>query len=514
MDATTAHDGPRTGADDLLEARGIRKSFNGVEVLHGVDLALRAGEVHGLVGQNGAGKSTLMKILNGVYKRDAGDLLIRGRSVDYSTPLEARRAGIAMVFQEFSLIPSMTVAENVLLTREPHRRRLVDDRAMNRAVAKVLEQVGVDVSPRARVDTLSVGTRQLVEIAKALSQEPAILVLDEPTASLGVDDSQTLFDVIRRLKDQGIAIVYISHHLGEVIDVCDRVTVLRDGSVTLSVPTSEISMEAMVAAMVGGTLDTELRWQERQVDRSGTPLLRVTGLSSANRTNGISFELHKGEVIGVAGLLGSGRSELLRALFGVDRIVEGTIEVAGNRVRINSPAKALQVGIALVPEDRHRAGLAGAHTVQANTLMAAWRRISRLGFVQDKVGVRMVHGFIERLKIRTRGPSQLVALLSGGNQQKVVVAKNLSVQPRVLLLDDPTVGIDVKSKADILEEIRVLTRGDSAVILVSSELSELSAVADRVAVMQHGRIAAWLDREHGDDLSEESLSLAVQRVGG
>jgi ribose transport system ATP-binding protein len=506
MDATTT-------TDAVLEARDIRKSFNGVEVLHGVSLTLRPGEVHGLVGQNGAGKSTLVKILNGVYKRDGGELLIRGQAVDYSTPSDAQRAGISMVFQEFSLIPSLTVAENVLLTREPHRRGLIDDRGMNNAVAEVLRQVGVDVSPRARVDSLSVGTRQLVEIAKALSQEPAILVLDEPTASLGVDDSQTLFEVIRRLKAQGIAVVYISHHLHEVMDVCDRVTVLRDGSVMMSVPTSEISMESMVSAMVGATLDTELRWQEHEVDRSGTPLLRVNGLSSANRTNDVTFDLYKGEVIGVAGLLGSGRSELLRALFGIDRIVAGTIEVAGSAVRISSPRRALQAGIALVPEDRHRAGLVDAHTVQANTLMAAWQRISRFGFVIDKAGTRMVRGFIDRLKIRTRGPGQPVALLSGGNQQKVVVAKNLSVQPRVLLLDDPTVGIDVKSKADILEEIREMTRGESAVILVSSELSELSAVADRVAVMRHGRIVAWLDRHQGDDLSEEALSLAVQGAG-
>jgi ribose transport system ATP-binding protein len=512
MQPATSPDSAETVISPALEAKGIRKSFHGVEVLHGVDFAVRAGEVHGLVGQNGAGKSTLMKILNGVYKRDGGNLLIRGTPVDYSTPLEARRVGIAMVFQEFSLMPSMTVAQNVLLTREPRGRVLLDDRAAARRAEAVLGGLGVDVDPKARVENLSVGTRQLVEIAKALSQEPSILVLDEPTAPLGPDDSQTLFEVIARLRRQGIGIVYISHHLNEVIENCDRVTVLRDGSVTLSAPVPEITMEGMISSMLGETLDNELQWQQHEVDRTGRPLLRVSELSSDNEATDISFELFAGEVIGVVGLLGSGRSELLRALFGVDRVTHGTIEVDGRRVRVDSPQKALRAGIALVPEDRGHAGLVAEHTVQANVLMAAWAQVSRAGFVHNRMGARLAADYVDRLKIRTQGLGQQVVRLSGGNQQKVVVAKNLSVAPRVLLLDDPTVGIDVKSKADILEEIRELAKQGNAVVIVSSELGEIGAVADRVAVMRHGRIARWLDRSQGDDLSEAGLSLAVQQA--
>jgi ribose transport system ATP-binding protein len=510
---SSSRDAPVSLISPALEARGIRKSFHGVEVLHGVDFDVRGGEVHGLVGQNGAGKSTLMKILNGVYKRDGGSLFIRGNPVEYATPLEARRVGIAMVFQEFSLMPSMTVAQNVLLTREPRGRVLLDDRAAARRAAGVLASLGVDVDPKARVENLSVGTRQLVEIAKALSQEPSILVLDEPTAPLGSDDSQTLFQVIARLKRQGIGIVYISHHLNEIIENCDRVTVLRDGSVTLAAPVAEITMDSMISSMLGATLDNELQWQEHTVDRTGLPLLRVDRLSSDNKATDISFDLFAGEVIGVAGLLGSGRSELLRALFGVDRITHGTIEVKGQRVRVDSPQKALQAGIALVPEDRRRAGLVADHTVQSNVLMAAWTQVSRMGFVREKTGAQLAADYVNRLKIRTHGLNQQVVRLSGGNQQKVVVAKNLSVEPRVLLLDDPTVGIDVKSKADILEEIRELAKRGNAVVLVSSELGEISAVADRAAVMHRGRVARWLDRSSGDDLSEAALSLAVQQAG-
>lgn len=505
MDATTV------GPDLLLEATGIRKSFHGVEVLHGVDFGLRRGEVHGLVGQNGAGKSTLMKILNGVYARDAGEIRIGGGVAEYDSAAGAREHGIAMVFQEFSLIPTMTVAQNVLLTREPRGAGgLIDDGAANRRTREVLGELGVVINPKREVGRLAVGSRQLVEIAKALSQETAILILDEPTASLTVSEIETLFASIRRLTAKGIAIVYISHHLREVIEICDRVTVLRDGAVTLSAPTHTLSLPAVVRSMLGASLETELRWQDRSVDRSRTPLLRASGLCLGERVRDVSFDLHAGEVLGIAGLLGSGRTELFRVLFGIDRPEAGSLEIDGKRVTIGSPGAALRRGMALVPEDRRRAGLVPEHSVRANVLMAAWRTIARLGLVRDREGDRLVVGFVERLKIRTPGLRQQVNRLSGGNQQKVVVAKYLTVRPRVLLLDDPTVGIDVRSKADILDEVRTMAEAGTGIILVSSEFEELAAVADRVMLLRDGAVAGWLDRSAGDDLSEEGLSQAIQ----
>jgi ribose transport system ATP-binding protein len=490
----------------VLEARGIRKSFHGVEVLHGVDFVLNRGEIHGIAGQNGAGKSTLVKILNGVYERDGGEIRIGGTVVHDFGPHDS---GIAMVFQNFSLIPSMTVAQNILLTREPRKLGLIDDKAAHKRVRHVLAEIGVELDPSALVGALPVGSRQLIEIAKALSQDPPILVLDEPTASLTRAEVDTLFGVIRRLAARGRSVIYISHHLQELIDVSDRVTVLRDGHVTLSASKQELSMEAIVGAMLGSSLETELVWHEREVDRTGPPLLRVEGLRIGDKIQDVSFRLHPGEIIGIAGLLGSGRTELLRALFGIDRPDGGTIEVGGRRATIHTPDRALKAGMALVPEDRGRAGLVPEHSVQMNILMAGWRKIARLGFVMDRLGERIVRGLIERLRIRTPRLNERVDRLSGGNQQKVVVAKNLTIEPRVLLLDDPTVGIDVKSRADLIDEIRELAGKGNGVLLVSSELEELSALADRVMILRGGAIMGWLDRAR-DEISEQSLSRAIQ----
>ena len=329
------------------------------------------------------------------------------------------------------------------------------------------------------------GSRQLVEIAKAISQEASILILDEPTASLAAAEASTLMAAVRRLTAQGIAVIYISHHLSEVMDICDQVTVLRDGNVTLSVPTAETTLAAIIESMMGRSLESALTYQDHVVDRDGRALLRVTGLRNA-RLRDVSFDLHRGEIIGIAGLLGSGRSELMRAIFGVDRLDAGTIEVDGVPVRIRGPRDALDAGIALVPEDRARAGLVRDHSVGQNALMAAWRQFARSGFVDDGSARRAARGLVERLNIRTTGVDQPVKELSGGNQQKVVVARNLSVKPSVLLLDDPTVGVDVGSKREILMQVRSLATGGDGIILVSSEFEELSGVADRVLVIRDG----------------------------
>ncbi len=491
-----------------LRARGIRKSFGGVEVLHGVDFTLRRGQVHGLVGQNGAGKSTLVKIIDGAYSADEGEIEVMGAGTAVG-PGSPRR-DIAMVFQEFSLIPQMSVGHNIMLTREPKGRlRIVNDRALTRDATAALGRVGAEIDPDRLVEELPVGSRQLVEIAKAISRDASILILDEPTASLAAAETRTLMAAVRRLTADGIAVIYISHHLNEVMSICDQVTVLRDGNVTLTTPTAGTTLSSVIESMLGRSLESALTYQEHQVDRTGGPLMRVVDLANA-RLRAVSFDLYPGEIVGIAGLLGSGRSELMRAIFGIDRLDAGTVEVQGRVTRVRGPRDALDAGIALIPEDRARAGLVREHSVSQNVLMAAWRQFARRGLVDDGSARRAAAGFVERLNIRTTGLDQVVQDLSGGNQQKVVVARNLSVRPRVLLLDDPTVGVDVGSKREILMQVRSLAAQGNGIVLVSSEFEELSGVADRVLVIRDGAIVRVLDRSAGDDLSEAALSRAVQ----
>jgi ribose transport system ATP-binding protein len=510
MSVSVATPDAPAGPEVVLAARGITKSFDGVRVLHGVDFDLRRGEVHGLIGQNGAGKSTLVKILSGAYEADDGVIEIEGmESTSAASGVDPR--AIAMVFQEFSLVPTMTVAQNVVLGREPRGRTgLIDDAESARIATTALAQLGSSIDPRRLVADLSVGSRQLVEIAKAISREARILILDEPTASLAIGEIRILTEAIEQLTANGISVIYISHHLDEVVEICDRVTVIRDGRVTLSTASGETSMSQIIEAILGRSLESALTWQPHEVDRSATPLFRVSGLSN-DRLEGISFDLHRSEILGIAGLLGSGRTELLRALVAIDPISTGDIEVDGRSTRIRSPRDAIRHGIALVPEDRMRAGLVADHSVRQNILMAAWDRYSTAGFIRDGEASSAAADLVRELGIRTTGLGQAVRRLSGGNQQKVVVAKNLSVAPTILLLDDPTVGIDIGSKREILMQVRDLASSGCGVLLISSELEELSGLADRVLVMRRGRIARIFDRSAGDDLSVDALSHAIQQ---
>src|SRR6266545_1702192 len=472
---------------------------------------LRTGEVHALMGGNGAGKSTLMKILQGVYTADGGEISVAGAPTHIRSPQDAKNAGIGMVFQEFSLIPTLTVAQNIFLTNEPRTGlRLLDDAASERRAQALFADMGVDINPRATVARLSTGYWQLTEIAKALSQNVRVLILDEPTAALTVSETQALFDLIRTLKARAISMVYISHHMEEIFQIADRITVLRDGQRVLTAATSEITMPQLVEQIVGRKMEQAFAWKERQVDRGGTPLLDVQHLRAGPRVQDVSFQLHPGEILGLAGLMGSGRTELVRALFGIDRVQSGQVAVRGRPLTLRGPEDALAAGICLVPEDRRAQGLVLGHTVKDNLLLPLLGSLQRNGIINDGEGNRLVQSYVDSLQIKTDSIHKVIRLLSGGNQQKVVIAKWLASKPDILLMDEPTAGVDIGAKTEILDIIRQLADEGKGVVVISSEFTELLAVADRVLVIRNGTVTQTIERRAIEN--EETLEQAVQRT--
>jgi ribose transport system ATP-binding protein len=494
-----------------VRMRGIEKAFSGISVLEGVDFELAQGEIHALLGGNGAGKSTLMKILEGVYTLDEGSIELDGERVSFASSQEARSQGVVMIFQEFSLVPTLTVAENIALTHETRNKLgLIDDGAARRRAREVFADMGVDVNPDARVGDLSTAYWQLTEIAKALSQDARVLIMDEPTASLAKSETEHLFTIVRRLQERGISIVYISHRLEEVFAIADRVTILRDGRVILTKNVADLTPQETIDAIVGRKMEAVAPWKPRAVERGGTPLLEVRDLESGPRVRGVSFKVHRGEIVGLAGLMGSGRSEIARTLFGVDRATGGEILIHGERVRIRNPRQAVKAGIALIPEDRRVQGLVLDHSVRDNLLLPLLGDLVTAGLVSDARGDRIVEELTQRLAIRGGSPSRPVRLLSGGNQQKVVIAKWLGTEPEILIMDEPTVGVDVGTKAEIIDMIRRLADSGRAVLIISSELPELLAVSDRVLVLREGRVEREIDRSEIEN--EEQLHHAVQGV--
>jgi ribose transport system ATP-binding protein len=493
-----------------VEMHGIEKSFNGVPVLRGVDFTLRKGEVHALAGGNGAGKSTLMKILQGVHRPDAGEIRIDGGAVAFGSIHDARAAGIGMVFQEFSLVPTLTVAQNVFLTREPHRGGLLDDRAAVARAREIFADMQVDVDPRAELATLGTAYWQLSEIAKALAQEASVLIMDEPTAALAKHEADALFELVDRLRERGLSIIYISHRMDEIHRIADRITILRDGALVVTAPLAELTSEKIIEHIVGRRLEGTMTWHERAVDRSGQPLLEVEGLRSGSRVRDVSLRLYPGEILGLAGLMGSGRTELTRALFGIDKIEAGAITVRGKAMRLRGPRSAIARGIALVPEDRRAQGLVLDHSVRANLLLPQLRRIRRGPLLDDREGASIAACLVERLQIKLASDQRPVRLLSGGNQQKVVIAKWLGTDPDVLVLDEPTAGVDIGTKTEIITMIRALADEGKGVLVISSEMAELLAVSDRILVLRDGTVDRELAR--ADIPDEESLQLAVQGV--
>ncbi|MBB3000263.1 ribose transport system ATP-binding protein [Paraburkholderia tropica] len=470
-----------------VKMQGISKAFGPVRVLEGVDFHIEAGEIHALMGENGAGKSTLMKILSGVYQADAGAVLIDGQAVQIRSTVDAERAGIAIIHQELNLIPQLTVMENLFLGREPSRFGMVDTAAMRKQARTWLDMVGAQrIDPQTEAGTLSIGQQQLVEIAKALSLNAQVLIMDEPTAALTNREIDTLFEIMQQLKARGVAIVYVSHRMEEIFRICDKISVLRDGHFVGERAIPDTNFDEIVRLMVGRELG------ERFPKRNHTPgdvRMQVENLADDGHIEGVSFEVRAGEVLGIAGLMGAGRSEILRTLFGANRKRAGTVKLDGKPLDVRDASSAIAAGIGFVTEDRKRQGLVLGMSVRENATLVHLDRYAKLGFVNDKAERSAVDGLIKQLRVRTRDAELDVKSLSGGNQQKVVFAKWLAKPPKVLLLDEPTRGVDVGGKAEIYTIVNQLAEQGVAIVMVSSELPEVLAMSDRILVMHQGRQA-------------------------
>ena len=484
----------------LLSAQGITRYFPGVVALRAVDMYLDRGEVLSVVGENGAGKSTLMKILAGIQQPHAGRIALEGRQVTISTSSRAAELGVALIHQELNLADNLSVGANIFLGREPGRLGWMDQRRIFEASEHVLARVGLAISPKMRLQHLPIGRRQLVEIAKALSADARILIMDEPTSSLSVSEASVLFEVIDDLRSKGVSIIYVSHRLQEVEAMSDRVLVLRDGENAGELAREEITHEAMVQKMVGRDVS---RFYARTTHPIGSTALKVDALvTPAWPDCPLTFNLQAGEIVGLAGLVGAGRTELLRVLFGIDRALGGRIEVAGKEVAFQRVSDAIAAGLALVPEDRKQQGLVLELALRHNLTLAGLRRHQRIGgWLNRRREVEDSRRMIEALAIKTPTDTRPAGLLSGGNQQKAVLGKWLSLRPRVLLLDEPTRGIDIGAKQEIYQMMETLAGEGIAMLFVSSELEEILRMSDRVLVMHEGRITGELDR---DAMSEEA----------
>jgi rhamnose transport system ATP-binding protein len=484
---------PRTGEAPVLALAGVEKSFPGVQALRGVSFDVAPAEVHALLGENGAGKSTLIKIISGVYQADAGTIRLDGRAVRFLGPHEARRAGIATIYQELLLFPELTVAENVFMGHAPRTRLgALDWPAMRAGTAALLAQLDIhDLDPAQVVGTLSVGNRQRVEILRALSQDARILIMDEPTAALSEHDVGRLFAIVRRLRAHGVSIVYISHRLEEVFLLADRVTVLRDGAHVATKPVAATDNADLIQMMVGRRIEHLFPKLEVPL---GRPVLELRDLARPPVTNGVSLTVRAGEIVGLAGLVGSGRSELAQAIFGVTPATGGEIRVDGKRKVVRSVADARRLGIAYVPEDRGIQGLVRPMSLRENASLAVLGDLARLGFIDRGAELRLAEDVVARFGVRTAGVEQIVGRLSGGNQQKIVLGKWLAARPRVLILDEPTRGIDVGAKAEIHRLMGELAGRGLAILMISSELPEVLGMSDRVLTMRGGRIVAAFPR--------------------
>jgi ribose transport system ATP-binding protein len=505
MDLDRHAGGPETGAP-VLEVESVSKSFPGVRALQEVSLRLAPGEVRALVGENGAGKSTLIKVMTGVYQADAGEVRFGGRPVRFASPLEAQQAGISTIYQEVNLVPLMSVARNLFLNREPRRFGLIDTATMRRQAREILREYGVEVNVSRPLRALGLGAQQMVAIARAVQVDARVVVMDEPTSSLEPREVETLFNVIRRLQARGIAIVYVSHRLDELYRICDRVSVLRDGRLVHDGELADLDRLRLVALMLGREM-TDVRVHGATAfgadhDAAGPAVLRATGLTRRHQLDGVTIDIRRGEVVGLGGLLGSGRSETAKAVVGDLKVDAGQVEIDGEPLRRHSTPAAIKAGVVMLPEDRKSEGIIPNLSVRENIVLAALPRLSRLGLVSKAKQDAIVATFMDRLKIKASSPEQKVSELSGGNQQKVMLARWLCLHPKVLLLDEPTRGIDVGAKAEVQAVIDELARDGLGVLLISSEIEELLEGSDRVVVLKDGQVVGELA---GADLAEDTL---------
>ena len=486
----------------MLTLKGISKSFPGVRALGGVSLDVRPGEIHGLLGENGAGKSTLIKIIAGAYAPDEGEMIFAGEPARWSSPREAKLRGVQVVYQEFALFPQLSVAENIFVGHERRNRLGMVDHARNRREAKeLLSRLGVWLDPRTAVASLSIADQQMVEIARAMVHKVRLLVLDEPTAVIAGREAALLFDRLRRLRESGVSVLFISHRLDEIFAICNRVTVLKDGRLVGTHDTGEVTRERLISMMVGRDLG-DLFPPRPAVARSGRSVLRAEGIAIGDRVRDASIDLRAGEIVALAGMVGAGRSEFALGLFGATPLSKGAVHIGGQRFTSMSPAKAIRLGMGLVTEDRKSQGLAMLLDVAANITGPALAEITRHGLIDRQNEAAIAAGEIERYRIACRGPETPVATMSGGSQQKVIVARWARICRTVLILDEPTRGIDVGAKAEIYRIMRDLADAGVAILMISSELTEVIGMADRVIVMRQGRVAGELT---GSDVTEESI---------
>lgn len=486
-------------ATTALRMRDITKAFPGVKALSEVNFAVEFGRIHAIVGENGAGKSTLMKILGGIYQPTSGTTEIAGVEVRLRRPADAQRHGIRIVHQELNLAPDLTVAENVFLGRMPGRFGFADWSGMLRQTRSVLQEIGATIDPSSRLGDLSISQQQLVEIAKAYAAAPRIIVLDEPTSSLSEHESTALFRILKKMRDAGIAIVYISHRLKEVLEIADDVTILRDGCIVETRTAQGITPAEMIRLMVGREVANVFPKSDAKI---GKPVLKVSGLCDGNSFEDISFDVSAGEILGLTGLVGAGRTEVAKALFGLGPFFSGTIELHGRQVTIDSPAAAVRAGIAYVPEDRKGEGIIPDMSVRANISLPVLKRLSGFGCILPNAERGLARQYAADLGISPPDPERRINLLSGGNQQKAVLSKWLATNPVVLILDEPTRGVDVGAKSEIHRIIGELVMQGLAVVMISSELPEVMGVCDRVVVMRDGRSSLPIDRS---DFTEERI---------
>ena len=489
----------------LLELRHISKTFPGVRALDDVQFEVMPGEVHALLGENGAGKSTLIKIASGVYQPDDGQVLIEGNPVRFSSPRDAQSNGIATIYQELLLYPELSVAENIFMGHALRTRfGTMDWGAMSKRALELLASLNIhDMDVNRKVGSLTVGNRQRVEIAKALSMNARVLIMDEPTAAITESDVEQLFAIIALLKERGVGIVYISHRLNEVFEIGDRVTVLRDGRYIDTKPVSETNEDQLINLMVGRTIDNLFPKLDTSI---GKTVLEVRNLNRKPLTHDISFQLREGEIVGMAGLVGAGRSELAQVIFGITPAQSGTILIDGRAVKIKNPSQAMRHRIAYLPEDRGTQGLIRPMDVCENTSLTVLGRLSRASFINRRKETKLAVDTIQKLNIRAYGPYQIVGKLSGGNQQKVVVGKWLATMPRVLIVDEPTRGIDVGAKAEIHRLMSELAQQGLAILMISSELPEILGMSDRILVMREGHMVAEYSRK---DATQENIGMAM-----